>query len=342
MVTRMRSALRRLLFGSEALPQEFTVAMRAPQTEVAVRLLGLKEALDVTNRHAMACADPLTICVSIDENTPVRPEQLTALSLEYVSRDTPSRLLGRIRLQPSGVEHRVDGARLILFEPRSSSNYCLSPLQLFLHYLLYFWRRRKQSGAADLHMSFLEERAAMVMFIRPHPVALGSAQGKNRGNIFTMNIMGEAGDRHFTFALKDSRTPAHLVEELGRVAVSNVPFSRGPLAFQLAANHTKNSVEWDQLPFSCRPSGTFGFPVPVFATRVRELQVEKVLRIGSHTFFVGAVVNDEIRSDEAELCVVHGFYQAWRIKRGIAEKEPSVRADAVNKRRGYAAQSAGR
>jgi hypothetical protein len=155
----------------------------------------------------MAYADPMTICVSIDDNTPVRPEQLTGLSLEYLSRDMPSRLLGRIRLQPNGIEHQADGARLILLEPRSSSNYCLSPIQLYLHYLLYFWRKRKQSGAADIHMSFLEERAAMVMFIRPHPVALGSAQGKGRGNIFTMNIMGEAGDRHFTFALKDSRTP---------------------------------------------------------------------------------------------------------------------------------------
>jgi hypothetical protein len=63
--------------------------------------------------------------------------------------------------------------------------------------------------------------------------------------------------------------------------VSNVPFSHGHLAFQMAANHTKNSVE-------------------------------------------------------------HGFYQAWRIKRGIAQREPSVRADAANKHKGYAAQSAGR
>jgi hypothetical protein len=66
------------------------------------------------------------------------------------------------------------------------------------------------------------------------------------------------------------------------------------------------------------------------------------LEIGSHTFFVGTVVNDEIRSDESELCVIHGFYQAWRIKRGIAQREPSVRADAANKHKGYAAQSAGR
>jgi flavin reductase (DIM6/NTAB) family NADH-FMN oxidoreductase RutF len=172
----------------------------------------------------------------------------------------------------------------------------------------------------------------MVMFIRPHPVSLVSLVGDAGGNIFPMNIMGDLGNGYIAFALKDSRRAAHLVEGTGRIAVSSVPISQARLAYELAVNHKKDSIEWDQLPFATMASAAFQIPVPVFAQRIRELEVEKVHPIGSHTFFVARIVYDQIISNAPQLCVIHGFYQAWRLRGKSAELNVSLAEDVLHKR----------
>jgi hypothetical protein len=62
------------------------------------------------------------------------------------------------------------------------------------------------------------------------------------------------------------------------------------------------------------------------------MEIMKVYGIGSHTFFVAQVVRDEFFSEELELCVVHGFYQAWRLTGRSAELRTSLAADSFSKR----------
>jgi flavin reductase (DIM6/NTAB) family NADH-FMN oxidoreductase RutF len=239
--------------------------------------------------------------------------------------------LGEIGLKPTSII-QVANKKLLLFEARSSANYCLPKIRLGAHYLLHSYLSARKVDTSGMKMSFLERRAAMVMFICPRPVALVSLINDVGGNIFPMNIMGDLGDGYFAFALKDSRRAAHLVERTGRIAVSNLPISQASLAYQLAVNHTKESIVWDQLPFATKMSPTFNIPVPVFAQRVREMEITKVYSIGSHTFFVAQVIRDEFFSKELELCVVHGFYQAWRLKGRSAELRASLAADSSSKR----------
>jgi hypothetical protein len=79
-------------------------------------------------------------------------------------------------------------------------------------------------------------------------------------------------------------------------------------------------------------SAKFNIPVPEFALRIREMEVETVRKIGSHTFFVARVVSDERFSDAEELHAIHGFYQAWRMKGRSAELKASIAEDSFNKR----------
>jgi hypothetical protein len=181
-------------------------------------------------------------------------------------------------------------------------------------------------------MSFLERRAVMVMFIRPHPVVLLSLCNESGGNIFPMNIMGDLGSGYFSLALKESRLAAHLVERAGRVAISNVPLSQTSVALKLGPNHRKPFINWNELPFATKLSSSFDIPVPTFSHRVRELEIEAVHRLGSHMFFVARLVSDEISPEPAGLCIVHGFYQGWRLRGRRAELEASLVADQFNKR----------
>jgi flavin reductase (DIM6/NTAB) family NADH-FMN oxidoreductase RutF len=330
----IRQIIRQLVFGDTLLPQEFTIGLADPQSEVSLWLHGLTTPVDVTRRYSMACAAPLTLCIAFESSE----EQVTlddkGLKLQFRDSTKDKRVLGEIRIIPTEVLP-VGDLRLFLFAVRRSRNYCLSQARQWAHYLLHAYLQRKQGNSSGIMMSFLEKRSAMVMFIRPHPTSLGSVLNDSGGNIFPMNIMGELGNGYFAFALKDSRRAAHCVEQAGRIALSSVPFSHAYLPYQLAINHTKQSIEWNELPFPTEPSKRFGIPVPDFALRVKELEILTIRKIGSHTLFVARVVSDERVAEGLELCVIHGFYQYYRLKENRAELEASIVRDTSNKRALY-------
>jgi flavin reductase (DIM6/NTAB) family NADH-FMN oxidoreductase RutF len=319
------------VFGNTLLPQEFFLGLADPQTEVTVWLYGMGTPLDVTLRHSMACAAPFTVCIAFDEDRKPSEKDFGNLSLTFCERDGQKQVLGKISLKMISVVPAV-GMELILFEARSSTNYCLPKIRLCAHYLLHSYSQWRKVDTSGMKMSFLERRAAMVMFICPHPVSLVSLNDDAGGNIFPMNIMGDLGKGYFAFALKDSRRAAHLVERTGRIAVSSLPLARAALAYQLAVNHTKEFIEWEQLSFVTRMSTTFSIPVPVFAQRVREMEIVSAHRIGSHTLFVARIICDETHARGPVLCVIHGFYQARRLKGRNAELQASLAEDSFNKR----------
>ncbi len=328
-----RGVIQRIVFGDTLLPQAFTIGLMEPQAEITVWLHGMGIPLDVTCRHSLACTDPFTVCIAFDEGRGPSEKEVSRLSMKFCERDGQKRVLGEISLNlKSATAVPAFGTELILFEARSAKNYCLPKIHILAHYLRHRYLLWRRVDIAGIKMTFLERRAVMVMFIRPHPVVLLSLCGEAGGNIFPMNIMGDLDNGYFAFALKDSRMAAHLVERAGRVALSSVPLSQTSLAYQLGANHRKHVIDWDKLPFATRMSATFHIPVPVFAQRVREMEIETVRKIGSHTFFVARVIRDESFADSVGLCIVHGFYQAWRLKGRRTELEASLAEDLLNKR----------
>jgi len=332
-IRQCRRVIERIVFGDTLLPQAFTIGLAEPQAEISVWLHGMGTPLDVTRRHSMACADPFTVCIAFDEGRGPSEKELNRLSMKFCERDGRKRVLGEISLNlKSATVIPAFGTDLILFEARSSKNYCLPKIHILAHYLRHRYLLWRKVDIAGIKMSFLERRAVMVMFIRPHPVVLLSLYGEAGGNIFPMNIMGDLDNGYFAFALKESRLAAHLVERAGRVALSSVPLSQTSLAYQLGANHRKQTIDWDKLPFATKMSVTFHIPVPVFAQRVREVEIETVRNIGSHTFFVARVIHDESLAGSVGLCIVHGFYQAWRLRGRRAELEASLSEDLLNKR----------
>jgi flavin reductase (DIM6/NTAB) family NADH-FMN oxidoreductase RutF len=335
-VGQCRKAIQRLVFGHTLLPQAFTIGLTDPQEEVAVWLHGMGEPIDVTNHHSMACADPFAVCIAFDEGQKLTEAEFKNLSLKFCERAGEKKLLGQIHLDSKRtVVIPAQGTQLILFGARSSANYCLPKTRIWAHYLLHRYSLWRKFDSAGIKMSFLERRAVMVMFIRPHPVVLVSLEGEegaNGGNIFPMNIMGELDRGYFSFALKNSRLAARLVERSSRVVLSDVPLSQTSLAYRLGVNHGKQSINWNELPFETKFSTQFRIRVPVFAQRVREMEIETVRNLGSHTFFVARIVHSEKFAESAGLCIVHGFYQAWRLRENCEELKTSLADDLFNKR----------
>jgi hypothetical protein len=305
-------ALKRLAMGDSIFPQQVTIGMRDPQREVTVSLHGLDEPRDVTNRHVMACVDPLTIGVVFDPDWKTPENGAARLSLRFRERRGARRLLGEIRLAGTGELFGADGLRL--FRIRGSSNYCLPRLRLWAHFAYLFYRRWRFNNNPEIKITPRDAHTMIVFFICPRPVVLVSVVHGESGNVFPMNLMGPIGEGKFAFALNSTRHAAPIVVNARRAAISNVPLTEAVLAKGLGRNHLKASIDLSGLPFESHPSPLFGFPVPDFAVRVRELEIESSERLGSHTFFIARLVRDERLTAAQEFFYVHGIYQAWRIR----------------------------
>jgi len=133
-----------------------------------------------------------------------------------------------------------------------------------------------------------------------------------------MNLMGPLGNGYFAFALNTSRKAAPLVERAGKIVLSNVPIEQFGLARQCGKHHRQESVNRDQLPFETKKSTVLGFPVPCLALHMREMDVEVVRSLGSHTLFVARIINEEQWAEGRHACMIHGIYKARRQRNALA------------------------
>jgi flavin reductase (DIM6/NTAB) family NADH-FMN oxidoreductase RutF len=332
--TRVRAGIKKVALWKSLLPQEFTLGLPEPQTEITVFLRGVGVQRDVTDHVSTACAEPLTICIGFDAGACPSGKALSDLTLVFSERNGQRRVLGEIGLSYKRTLLGM-GSEFLFFEPRSSKNFCLPKARLGLHYLLHAYRQWKRDNTQGIQMSFLERRASMVTFIRPHPILLVSVGNYEDGNLFPMNLCGYLGNGYFGFALRTERVAGTVVQRAGRAALSSVPELQGYLAYRMADQHKKESVDWSQLPFATRMSKTLRIPVPEFAQRVKELEIETSIAVGSHRFFIGRILEEEILSDGPGFCSIHGFYQFWRLKQLEQldrERVRSLEEDAFHKR----------
>ena len=135
-----------------------------------------------------------------------------------------------------------------------------------------------------------------------------------------MNLLGPLGNGYFAFSLNSSRQAAPLVTRAGKVALSNFSNDQFPVARRLGKNRKRKFVEWNELPFETKKSTALNLPVPCFAMRTRELEIETVRNLGSHTLFVARTVGEEFWAQGPQCFMIHGIYKAWREKLGSEQR----------------------
>jgi flavin reductase (DIM6/NTAB) family NADH-FMN oxidoreductase RutF len=255
----------------------------------------------------MACAAPFTIAIGWEGLPDV--DRAAPLALCFRERHGKQRLLGTIGLRSSG-SLTMPSCEIQLFESRHCRNYCLPRGRIWACHFFYAYLRWRQP--TEVPVTWRDANSNVVFFLCPRPVALASVGNRKVGNIFPLNLMGPIGGDYFAFALNRERPVTSLVERRGCIAVSSIPLDRNKVVRGLGRNHRVEEIDWTSLPFSVKPSEESGIPVPEFAQRVRTLRIEHRRRLGSHTFFIARVADEQQYSDGPAFFVVHGLYQAWK------------------------------
>jgi len=308
----LRQLAKRAIFGGERLPARFFLSQVEPQQEVVVWLLVGNKSIDVTKRHCQASGLPFTICIEFTRGSVPTASLRSKLRLRLCEKGGAHRILSEVKLDYRQVIECGE-SEFLLFNSTKSINFCLPWFRIWSQNLWHSYVDSHRNS--KIRVPAAQWRAIVATFSCPRPVSLVSvADDDGHGNIYPLNVMGDLGRNYFGFCLKHDYLPEKFVQRTGRIVLSSVPMKQAPIAYMLGPNHNRPTVDWKRLPFATRPSQIFRIPVPVFACRVRELQVERILRLGYHTFFLSRVLSDERLASVPELCVAHGFYEDWRVR----------------------------
>jgi flavin reductase (DIM6/NTAB) family NADH-FMN oxidoreductase RutF len=307
---RVHRQLRKLLLGPTDLPAACDISLESPQEEIRVWLHGRYGSRDVTFCHSVACAAPFIFCIGFDPDERYQLVEGSQFLLRFEENFDQHRLLGEIEIRLNAILD-VEDRPVGLFETVRARNHCVSGIRLAGHDLFQAyetWKGKKE----QVKVSRLDSACNAITFICPRPVVLVSLRGEDSGSIFPMNLLGGLGGDYFAFALTSRRQAAPLVKRLGQLALSTVPLHCAATVRQLARNHYAPSIDWDRLPFPLRSSKKLDLPIPEFAIRVHELQVCDAQDLGSHTFFLARILEEQRNACQPEFHMIHGLYAACR------------------------------
>jgi flavin reductase (DIM6/NTAB) family NADH-FMN oxidoreductase RutF len=286
------------------LPRYDAIGLRDPQQEVEVWLRGLREPINVTRNNVVAALRPFTIGIMFPGNDALSPDK--TLQLAVHQRGGSKRLLGAIRLRPAR-SLPLPGHQFCLFETAGCENYCVSAVGLRLYYLRERWRAeiRKRKNPYNFQMTRADLRASYVFYLCPRPVVLVSVEHEQSSNIFPMDLIGPTDSPWFSMALRTTSPAVRLMQQSQRMALASIPFTYKATAYELAKHHKQASIDWSALSFPTMPSPLFGLRVPEAALGVREVRVQEVHEIGSHTLFLTSVERETAGADGLQL--FHSF-----------------------------------
>jgi flavin reductase (DIM6/NTAB) family NADH-FMN oxidoreductase RutF len=313
-VKQFRTSIKRVIFGPANIPHFCNLGLRDPQAEIQICLYGWGPPRDVTYRNVIAGTRPLIIGIGIGDELDSVSAPKTPLLLKFSESGDSSRLLGEISLK--FVDAIAMGREwLCLFLAVHASNYCLPRNLLWRRYLQFAysqWRNPRRQSTPEIRTPERELHALFVFYICPRPVVLVSVVAGDVGNIFPMDLVGPVGSQHFTLALHSTSRALPLIESSRRVALSSVPVGQTQVAYNLGKNHKRLFVDWSSVPFGLTASPAFALPVPKFSLRIREMEVERVRPLGSHTLLISRVVEDHCWAEGLQFFQAHGFYEEWR------------------------------
>jgi flavin reductase (DIM6/NTAB) family NADH-FMN oxidoreductase RutF len=300
-----REAIDWLTLGVRRIPQFVIVALADPQRQIKVSLESGPRAIDVTSRTVAVSLDPLRIGVGLDG--PARAV-LGRSDGQLVFREPQADGAEVARLDllyQQSIDLSV-GARsageLAIFQPIRGRDACVSPLRRSLY---YGWKRW-----TDTREGFKDFKHLLLHYVCPRPVALVSVMDDGeRGNLFPMDLLGQAVPGAFVAALKNTNRTVDSVRRSRRIVVSRIPFELAKEAYALADMHRAAQIEWASAPVALTRSATFGYPIPSRALVATEVEIRYTEDMGSHTALVGFVVHEEHLNEGLGMHHISGLYQ---------------------------------
>lgn len=287
-------------------PQYVPVPIPDPQPYVTVLLRGPAASLDVTRNNFVVSMKPLVFGVHLADAEAFGDRA----RLEFQTAQGAGESLGAIELE-AGRVYTCNGLAFQTFRPAGSRNLCVAPRWRAAYRLRerFKARRHQRRNPHNLQMAPRDLEALFVFYACPRPVVLVSVADGPFESVFPMDLIGPTASPLFSLALRTTSPAVEAMKASARFALANIPAEYKDIAYELGArrDHPGSPAGW---PFQPVSSSAFGLPVPREALRVREVQVEQAVTVGSHCWFLTRVVTDTGEPDgaraQSQLNHIHG------------------------------------
>lgn len=267
--------------------------------------------LDVTHTHLFLGYQPLIIGLAVEKNS-TEFEQLTKESTAHLifrQGDIGKRLA---TLLVKKISQKELGIHFVFFyEGVQGYHDFLSAFHQGVNRLRQSIQFRKR-GNVDLLGNLYDQ--VRIAYSVPRMISVITVSDGKRINLFPTDLHGPVGKKFYIGSLRKNGLVSAQVERYRKIVMSEVEADGYRQIYALGKNHMKDLREPNGFELHLEKSTTFGYPLPLWVTRYRELAQIDSFDYGIHRIHIYDIVHEQrVNTKDSVLAHIHQYYAQWRI-----------------------------
>jgi hypothetical protein len=304
----MKGLIRNILFGDTPVSEYCTITVEGEIRE-KVYFITEKDSRDVSQMHWLLCLNPIVFGIWYNRSKGlIPPGKDSFCELRFTDGSDKSQTLALADLVVRDSIEAADG-KLVLVELRKTSIHHVSFIKSLLLYYKYYKKPEQ---------NYDKLKAYSTAYSFPRRVRVVSFREGDWFNIFPMDLVGDIpSGKNYVFGLRHSNVTLNRIIEKGKICVSEVPYDYKKVIYQLGKHH-KEALSEGGLSFKINTSEAFGFPIPEWACRYKEIRILKNMNLGSHMLLWGEEFNEKyIRESKGHLYHIHFLHYLHLKEKGL-------------------------
>lgn len=269
---------------------------------------------EITHSHAFIGYRPLLFAIPSDQGPPP-----TSIEIIFTHRPlSPNERFGekdavaRLKMEKTR-ELSAGEAHIGIFEGKYGRHSFLPGLQQYairLNDRLY----NRKPGNVFLPGNLLSQ--VQVAYSLPRTISLITVMQDGRYNLFPTDLHGPVSSTHYLVSLRHQGKACAQVVAAGNLLLSEMKADSYREVYALGKNHMQDPRPREQFNFA-EDSAPMGLPIPIGATRYRELYLEEHFIHGIHRVMLFRISGLHSMTDASTLAHIHNVYATWRNNHGM-------------------------
>jgi hypothetical protein len=305
----MKKFLRDILFGNIPVTEYSTVTVKDGILERVFLETG-DARIDISVTHWLLCLDPIVFGIwfakeenahSFDINQPYR--------MYFNDSDKNAEIVAVLNLNFFNKIEEPDGTLLLLKLVGARIHH----INLIRTRLLFYRYYKKPE------QDFYKLKSYSAAYSYPRKVRLISFREGDWYNIFPMDLVGDIpGNKRYVFGLRHTNVTLARIIKTKKMVVSEIPYEYKEIIYKLGKHH-REPLSGTKLPISLTQSALFDFPIPMWASSYKEINIVNNMNLGSHMLLWGTEINEkDLNGPSRNLFHIHFLHYLHQYKKGLA------------------------
>jgi hypothetical protein len=304
----MKKLLRKILFGDIPVSEYCTVTVDGEIKE-KVFLVTRSISQEISGVHWLLCLNPIVFGVWFKDGAQSLPlEKNDTCEMHFTDGAAKCETVALLKLVVRDNLKEPDGT-LVLLELRETAVHHIPFIKSLILYYKYYKKPEQD---------YKKLKSYSAAYSYPRRVRVVSFKEGDWFNIFPMDLVGDIpSTKRYVFGLRHSNVTLSRIIDTKKICVSEVPFNYKSIIYQLGKHHREPLSE-TILPFETIPSETFGFPIPNWANRYKEIRIVRTMNLGSHMLLWGEEVHEKyLHESHGHLFHIHFLHYLHQRGKGL-------------------------